>query len=160
MSLPCPNAMSVIRIPSDYPADLAARAPAFVGSPGGSALAGAALSLLLRLEIIARLDQLRRARELGEGLLFFEPGLVFALLLDDDLAAHRRVADAAELGAQDVEGAGPRRGEPEIGHEPRDHVHLRAELGHVEIVQHVDRAQQLLHRLAAPHGGGARRPGA
>src|SRR3954465_3724358 len=123
MSLPCPNAISVIRIPSDYPTDLAP-----LGPPGGSALAGAALSLLLRLEIIACLDRFRRARELGEGLLFFEPGLVFALLLDDDLAAHRRVADAAELGAQHVEGGPSSRREPERGAEPRDHVPLRAEL--------------------------------
>ncbi len=44
--------------------------------------------------------------------------------------------------------AGPRRRQPEVGDHPRHHVHLGAELGHVEIVQDVDGAEQHLDRLA------------
>ena len=62
------------------------------------------------------------------------------------VAAHEGVADAAELGAQHLERAGAGRGEPEVGDHARHHVHLGAELRHVEIVQHVDRAQQHLDR--------------
>ena len=56
--------------------------------------------------------------------------------------------DAAKLGAEHLECPGSRRREPEIGDQARHHVHLGAELRHIEIVQDVDGAKQHLHRLA------------
>ena len=61
-------------------------------------------------------------------------------------AAHREVADAAELLAEDSYVPGLRRREPQVRHEARHEVHLHAELRHGEVVQHVGRAQQHLAR--------------
>ncbi len=58
------------------------------------------------------------------------------------------MADAAELGAEYLEGSGPRRRQPEIGDHAGHHIHLGAEFGDVEIVQDVDRPEQYLDRLA------------
>ena len=73
---------------------------------------------------------------------------IVLLGVDHDDATHQRMALAAKFGAQDLEGSGLGRREPEIGDRARDHVHLGAEFRHVEIMQHVDRAQQHLDRLA------------
>ncbi len=56
------------------------------------------------------------------------------------------MADAAQLGAQDVEVSGDGWGQPEIGDDARHHVHPGSELRYIEIVQHVLGAQHHLDR--------------
>src|SRR3954468_17552958 len=63
---------------------------------------------------------LRRARLLGrrqlcKRLLLAQPGDIILLRIDRDRAAHEGVALAAQLGAQHLEVAGPRRREPVVG---------------------------------------------
>src|SRR3546814_7585610 len=84
---------------------------------------------------------------LREGRLLLQPCLVVGLLVDHHGATHGVVPRAAEFKAEDFIGAGSRGRQPEIGDRARHHVHLGAELGHVEIVQHVYRAKQHLDRL-------------
>ncbi len=58
--------------------------------------------------------------------------------------------NAAQLFAEGVEFADAGGCEPDVGHEPRHHVHLGAELWHREVMQDVDRAELRLDRFA--HG--------
>ena len=58
------------------------------------------------------------------------------------------MADAAQLGAENIERSGSDRGEPEIGDHARDHIHFRADLGHIEVVQDVHGPQEYLDRIA------------
>src|ERR1700730_5561169 len=58
------------------------------------------------------------------------------------------MCNAAQLLAEGVEAPGPGGGEPDIGDQARDHIHLRAELRHGEVMQDVYRAQFQLDRLA------------
>ena len=109
------------------------------------------MRLLLRrggICCLYRLFRLRCCHQLRKGLLLRKPRLVVGGGIDDNGAAHLWVSDAAELGAENLEAAGARRRQPEIGDHARHHVHLGAELRHVEIVDHIDRAQEDLHRLS------------
>ena len=63
------------------------------------------------------------------------------------MAAHVGVADAAQLGAQRFVAAGLGRREPEGADLPGHDVHAGAKRRHEEVVQHVVRTQQHLHRL-------------
>ena len=68
-----------------------------------------------------------------------------------DLRAHQRVAEAAELGADDRVGADLRRRDRELRQLAGDRVLLLPELGHPERVQHVERAH-LEDRLSRSRG--------
>src|SRR3546814_19191942 len=66
----------------------------------------------------------------------------------DVCSSDLRVTDTTQFGAENLERPGSGGGEPEIGYRARDHIHLGPELGHVEVVQDVYRAEQYLDRLA------------
>ena len=86
-----------------------------IGRPGVTSTIGSPPSLCairrrepaLRRSLVERVgsaaDPSARLRQLGEGLLLVEPGLVVRFVVDHDAAAHVGMADAAELGAQDLE---------------------------------------------------------
>ena len=98
-------------------------------------------------DLVRRLRNGASARQFGKRLLLLQPGVIVFLFFDDDLAAHLRVRGAAQLGAENIERSGSDRRDPEIGDHARDHIHLGPELGHIEIVQDVDGAEQHLDRL-------------
>ena len=91
---------------------------------------------------------LLRPRQLCEGRLLLQPSLIILGRVDHDDAAHEAMADSTELGAEHLKRACPDWREPEVGDRTRDHVHLGAEFRDVEIVQHIDRPEQYLDRLA------------
>src|SRR3981081_2486719 len=74
--------------------------------------------------------------------------MIFTLFFDDNLRPHLRVRHATKLSAQNIKRSGSDGGYPEIGDHAWNHIHLGPELGHVEIVQDIDGAEQNLDRLA------------
>ena len=87
-------------------------------------------------------------RQLLKRLLLFQPLLISALLLHHDSATHGVVPDAAQFGAQGLVCPGLGGGEPEIGDHARDTIHLGAELGDIEVMQHIYGSERQLDRLA------------
>src|SRR4029079_1670788 len=57
------------------------------------------------------------------------------------------MSSATKLRAENIKRSGSDRLDPEIGHHAWDHIPLRPELGHIEIMQDVHGAEQDLNRL-------------
>src|ERR1700693_5041130 len=132
------NGISTIGIPSSVPSS--ARSPPYerrrllVGS--------------FALCLISRPRNVVLPRQLGERPLLFQPRAIILLFLDDDLAPHLRMRGTAEFRTENLECSGAGGREPVIRNRARYHIHLRPELGHIEIMQDVNRAEQYLNRLS------------
>ena len=86
-----------------------------------------------------------------------QEGLVLGGRHDVDGRAHQGVAEAAELGADDVVGAEPRRRDPEACRDPRHRVLLEAEGRDPEAVEDVAGVEAEADRLVPSTGRGRRR---
>ena len=91
----------------------------------------------------------RRARDAWRSRsLLLDPLVELGLGHDAGLRAHRRVPEPAELGADDGELAGARRGDEDLRLDAGHGVHLLAELRHPERVDDVDGLHRELRLLA------------
>src|SRR6516165_12348053 len=62
-------------------------------------------------------------RQLCKRLLFSQPRLIFALLVNDDLATHGIVCRTAQLSAEQLERSGSGGNEPDVGDHARHQIH-------------------------------------
>src|SRR6266850_5328308 len=88
--------------------------------------------------LIGRFRDVALPRKLGERVLLLQPRVIFLLFLYDDLASHLRMRDTAEFRAENLECSGAGGREPVIRDRARYHIHLRPELGHIEIMQDIN----------------------
>src|SRR5438128_9576815 len=88
--------------------------------------------------LVGCLRDIALARQLGERPLLLQPRVILFLFLNDDLAPHLRMRDAAQFCTEHLEGSGSGGREPEICDSARYHIHLRAELGDIESMKDID----------------------